>query len=263
MKQLDDKQTKEISLNILKDIASFCDNNNIKYYLTCGTLLGAIRHHGFIPWDDDVDIIMPRGDYERFLNTYNGKYSLCKPSSGMFYYAKVYDPSTVKYEKNLDYKKYKPLGVDIDVFPVDGIVNDEKVIKDKLKKIKALETLLLLSNEPIFYRKNPLKAINRIVPRIIGSKNIVAMIEKLAKEYKYDDSEYVIRFRNTRNGNDTAYKKTVLEPACKVSFEGYEFNAPNDYDAWLRLFYGDDYNELPPVDKRRSSHNNKCYRIED
>ena len=262
-RRLNSDGTKTISLDILVDVAIFCEKNNIKYYLSCGTLLGAIRHKGFIPWDDDVDIMMPRPDYDRFLDTYNNdKYKLCKPSKGRYYYAKVYDSNTIKIEKGVDYKKYQPLGVDIDIFPLDGIVNDEVIIKKLHNKSAKLELLLRLSNQPIFYRKNPLKCINRIIPRIIGSKNIVRMIEKNAQTYKYEDSEYVIRMRNTPNGFTGALKKDVYDPPIKKEFEGHMFYVPRDYDTWLTRFYGD-YMKLPPKEKQIAHHNNDCYMKED
>lgn len=247
-------ECKIISLDILIDVDKFCRENNITYYIGCGTLLGAIRHKGYIPWDDDIDILMPRPDYERFLKEYKGKYKLYKPDDGRLYYAKVYDDNTIKYDIGIDYKKYKPLGVDIDVFPLDGMVNDENIINKLYIKECALETLLRLSNQPVFYRKNPLKAINRIIPRIIGSKNIEKLIEKNAKTYDYDKSDYVIRMRRSTNGFTGALKKDVYNPPVEVEFEGYKFYAPNKYDEWLKRFFGENYMELPPIEKQKSHH---------
>lgn len=260
MKKLSLQECKEISLNILIDIASFCDKNNITYFLSVGTLLGAIRHQGYIPWDDDIDIMMPRPDYNRLLNEYQGKYKLLKPSSGLLYYAKAYDPDTVKYEADTDYKKNKPIGVDIDIFPLDGIVNDKKIIEKLYSRACFLETLLRLSNQPIFLRKNPIKCINRILPRIIGSKNIVKMIEKNAQTYDYDKSDYVIRMRWSPNGFTGALPKSVYEKDY-AQFEGHNFCIPKGYDQFLRAFFGDDYMQLPSEDKR-ITHSFECYRKE-
>ena len=258
-KIIDTDDIRKISLEILINVANFCETNNIRYYLACGTLLGAVRHKGFIPWDDDIDIMMPRPDYNTFLSTYNNQeFKILKPDEGRYYYAKVYDSNTIKYEKGVDYKKYEPIGIDIDIFPLDGIINDEKIINKLHKKSKILELLLRLSNQPIFYRKNPIKVINRIIPRIIGSKNLVKMIEKNAQTYKYENSEYVIRMRNTPNGFTGALKKEVYDLPVKKEFEGYEFFVPRDYDAWLTRFFGN-YMELPPKEKRTRHHNNMCF----
>ena len=259
MKKLSTDEIKKIALDILIDVDRFCIENNITYFLACGTLLGAIKYKGFIPWDDDIDIMMPRPDYERFLSLYkSNKYKVLNPNVGMYFYGKVYDTSTEVIENGIDYKKYSPIGVDIDVFPLDGIVNDEKIIKRKVKKSAFLETLLRLSNQPIFYRKNKLKAINRIIPRIIGSKNIVKLIENNAKEYKYYDSDYVIRYKDTPNGNSCAIEKDVFKPIRK-EFEGNMFNVPEGYDIWLSKFYRKDYLTYMPDEDQRRTHNRLTY----
>lgn len=254
------EEIKKISLDILVDVATFCENNDITYYLACGTLLGAIRHNGFIPWDDDIDIMMPRPDYNRFLKEYNGNYLVFKPDEGMYFFTKVCDKNTIVIEKGIDYKKYDYIGVGIDIFPLDGISSDEKEIERIINKSRFLEMLLRLSNQPIFYRKNPLKAINRIIPRIIGSKNIVKMIEKNAQTYKYDKSDYVIRLKETTNGETHALAKTVYEKDYGI-FEKHTFCIPKGYDLWLRSFYGD-YMKLPPKEKR-ITHPREAYYIND
>ena len=256
MRKLTLDECKKISLDILIDIADFCDKNDITYFLSVGTLLGCIRHKGFIPWDDDIDIMMPRPDYNRLLNEYNGKYELLKPSEGLLYYAKAYDPHTVKYEADTDYKKNKVIGVDIDIFPLDGIVNDKQIIERLYKRACFLETLLRLSNQPIFLRKNPIKCINRIIPRIIGSKNLVKMIEKNAQTYDYDKSDYVIRMRWSPNGFTGALPKSVYNKTYG-EFEGYTFCIPEGYEEFLTAFFGD-YMTLPPEDKR-VVHDFECY----
>ncbi len=258
--KLDIEQIREISLAILVDVADFCDKNKIIYYLACGTLLGAVRHKGFIPWDDDIDIMMPRPDYNRFLNEYDGKYKVLYPEEGRCFYAKVYDDSTVVYEKGIDYKKYKPIGIDIDIFPLDGIIKDEETVKKIMRKSNKLETLLRLSNQPVFYRNNRLKAINRIIPRIIGSKNLVKLIEKNAQTYDYNKSDYVIRVKNSVNGSTGAISKEHYGIE-KLVFEGHEFNVPSGYDLWLRKFFGN-YMELPPENERRI-HIKDCFRKSD
>ena len=261
MRELSKQECKEISLDILIDIADYCQKNNLTYYLSVGTLLGCIRHKGFIPWDDDIDIMMPRGDYRKLIDNYDGKYKIIDPHSGILYYSKAYDPRTVKYEPGVDYHKHKPYGVDIDIFPLDGIVNDKEILEKMYKKDRFLELLLRLSNQPIFLRKNPLKAINRIIPRIIGSKNIVRMIEKNAMRYDYETSDYVMRMRWSPHGFAGALPKEVYDIAYG-EFEGHKFIIPKGYDLWLRTFFGDDYMVLPPEDKR-TTHYSKCYLLED
>ena len=249
MRKLSLEECRKISLDILIDIAEYCEKHDLRYFLSVGTLLGAVRHKGFIPWDDDIDIMMPRPDYIRLIKEYDGKYKVLNPADGYLYYSKAYDPNTVKYEPGTDYKKYEPLGVDIDIFPLDGMINDKEVMDKLYKRGCFLEMLLRLSNQPIFYRKNPIKCINRIIPRIIGSKNLVKLIEKNAMTYDYDSSDYVIRLRQSPNGFTGILPKDVFEKDYG-EFEGHRFVIPKKYDVFLRAFFGDDYMELPPEDKR-------------
>lgn len=255
------EEQQKISYSILCDVADFCEAHSIKYYLACGTLLGAIRHEGFIPWDDDVDIFMPRPDYNRFISEYNNKqYKVLTPSKGMFYYTKVFDPKTIKQERSIDYTKYEPIGIDIDIFPLDGMINDEEELKTILKKVERLEAFLRLSNQPIFYKKGIRKAFNRVFARIMGSKRIIKMIENISQKYDYNKSEYVCRIRNSANGfTGILHKKDFDEPILK-RFEDREFYVPKNYDKLLTNFYGD-YMKLPPEDRRHSSHNGICYKI--
>lgn len=254
-------ECKKISLDILIDIADYCEKNNLRYFLSVGTLLGAIRHKGYIPWDDDIDIMMPRPDYKKLIENYDGKYAILKPSTGMLYYAKAYDKDTIKYEPGTDYKKYKPIGVDIDIFPLDGMVNDKQILDKLYKRDCFLEALLRLSNQPILAKKNPVKIAYRILARIIGSKNLVKMIEANAQTYDYDSSDYVVRMRYSPNGFTGALKKEVYEKDYG-EFEGHRFVIPKGYDTFLKAFFGEGYMSLPKPEDR-VTHEFECYRIEE
>ena len=132
MQRIDSKELKKIQLEILDAATSFCEQNGIRYWLDCGTLLGAIRHKGYIPWDDDVDLGMLREDYDRFLtlfNRENSKYKfVCIENSPDFYLAhgKVCDTETLLYEP--DENGYK-LHVNIDIFVYDNAPNDDGEIE--------------------------------------------------------------------------------------------------------------------------------------
>lgn len=151
MQEIGTEELKKVELNILKDVANFCDKNGIKYFLCGGTLLGAVRHGGFIPWDDDVDIAMPRDDYDKFLILYNNKESIYrvnsieinsnwhKPS------ARVEDNQTILIENTMK-KKYRKQHAFIDVFPIDGIPSNESNEKIFLLQQKILWLLVNASS---------------------------------------------------------------------------------------------------------------------
>jgi lipopolysaccharide cholinephosphotransferase len=132
MRTITQDELKSIQLDLLQKTADFCEANGIRYFLCGGTLLGAIRHKGYIPWDDDIDIVMPRPDYERFCKTFNQPDSVYKVKSLLTHpdyacaFAKVYDNRTML--KELHYKGVH-FGVYIDVLPVDGVKDSAQIKK--------------------------------------------------------------------------------------------------------------------------------------
>ena len=127
MKEISFEESKKLELDILLAVADFCNKNNLTYFLAYGTLIGAIRHKGFIPWDDDIDIQMPREDYNKFIETFSHeRYKTIAPGTPLskHSFVKVIDTETVKIEAHKKYKKGF-LGVDIDIFPLDGTPSDE------------------------------------------------------------------------------------------------------------------------------------------
>jgi lipopolysaccharide cholinephosphotransferase len=137
----DIKELREIQMGILDDVHRFCEEQGLRYSLSSGTLIGAVRHQGYIPWDDDIDIYMLRSDYERFLKSYhdqNGHYRVLNPKKEDHYYytfAKVVDQRTKMVEKETE--GYE-IGVYIDVFPVDYVPDDMKE-RERIFQLKKLE----------------------------------------------------------------------------------------------------------------------------
>ena len=132
MKQINIEEIRKLQISILLYVHEFCKKNNIRYSLSGGTLLGAVRHKGYIPWDDDIDIMMPRPDYERFVNEFNENRKdveykvICSYNDSQFFqpFAKVVNTKTFLKET---YKRpVAQMGVYIDVFPIDGLPNDEQ-----------------------------------------------------------------------------------------------------------------------------------------
>lgn len=263
MKEIPREESRKIMLDILIDIADFCDKNSVTYYLSSGTLIGAIRHQGFIPWDDDIDIEMPRPDYEKFIELYreNGKYAICAPleKNSIYFYAKVYDKQTIKYERGIDYTRFQPLGVDVDVFPIDG-QPDENHFEDfvrqtemRVKLFKMFSLAISTSQASVSFKGKALKMICRVI-----SKNLFCRLYiKSASRYSFDDSS-MVGFISPYSKYSNRHRKEVFLDKVKVVFEGLEFYAPIGYDEYLRNIYGD-YMQLPPVEQQQTHHTNNIY----
>lgn len=249
------EQLKEIQLNILREVHSFCEENGIKYFLTYGTLIGAIRHKGYIPWDDDIDICMPRPDYEKFMKTFNGSQERYKFVSYeidrkfLYTFGKVIDTNTELIESS---KIKYPLGINIDIFPIDGIDDDLATLRKQtiLRNLIDLKTVKISKLNS--FKFNVILFIGRIVLSPVPVGFLVNKMITNAKSHLFEESKKVCCVVMGTKLNRPVPKEYFAEQKL-VEFEQYKFYAPIGYDAYLRSVYGD-YMELPPEDKRVSHH---------
>ena len=258
MRAVTDEELKVLSMQILEDVAAFCDAHKVQYYLVCGTALGAVRHNGFIPWDDDIDIGMPRPDYERFLSEYTSlRYCLSTHKTDKNYpyaFAKVCDPRTVLIE-NIEHPC--ALGVYIDVFPIDGLPKDEKARQKHLKRIKW--DLRILSWKRISRAKKVgafHKAVQVAAKAVLSPIPVSSLVERLdsdAKRFAYENSEYVGHLTTVAVWGNDVKQKQVFENPVKHKFETGEFWLPGSYKEYLTLEYGD-FMKLPPIEKQVKKH---------
>jgi lipopolysaccharide cholinephosphotransferase len=260
-KELTMEESRSIMVDILNEVTSFCDSHAIKYYLSSGTLLGAIRHKGFIPWDDDIDIEMPRPDYERFVGLYSksGKYSLICPTdkNSFLFHNKVYDEKTIKIEWGVDYKRFKPLGVDIDIFVIDGQPDNYSIFRKITKQNIDLYRRFALVIAPPYSGKRFWLRFFGYLWKYKGKEFFVNKYLKNAKLYSYEESCYV-GAAGVFSGFKSRHRKEVYNNRIKVEFEGKHYWAPAGYDEYLTDLFGD-YMQLPPVEKRVTHHTNKVY----
>lgn len=270
MREVAIEELKKIELDILVKVASFCENNNINYYLAYGTLIGAIRHNGFIPWDDDVDIVMPRPDYEKFLKEFPSKNDvdyICLISpyneKSIYTYAKVINTNTIKIENGIKYSN-EYLGVDIDVFPMDGQPeNDDeyrKYYNAKAKYYKRYSRLIADENNYNGIKKAIRVAYKLVMRKIMrfDKSEMMKAISRINKAYPYETSRYVGSTSSGVNSIKNRHDKKLFDEFVYVNFEGNKFRAPIGYDKVLKDMFGD-YMQLPPENERVTHHGNKVY----
>lgn len=260
---------KQIELNILKHIKKVCEENSIRYTLFFGTLLGAVRHQGFIPWDDDIDIGVPMPDYLRLMdilendNTYLLKYDI-KDRDYTYFHAKLTDPKTIAFEAN---KPRKPeIGIWVDIFPISGIPEDIP-IKDYLTSLDNANKQVSFSIGSYWrYDSSLLKRMIKTLIRwpkalcmkVRGEKYWKACRRRLYLLRDYDNAERV-GIVPTIYGEKSIYPAQLFERFTMLKFEDEEFSVVEEYDKLLRLCYGD-YMVLPPVEKRKPEHFDAYYR---
>lgn len=246
---------KSIQLGILKEFVSYCDNVGLKYYLAYGTLIGAVRHKGYIPWDDDIDVIMPRPDYERFLSSYkNNRFKIFSPknhSNCPIPYAKLYDDTTlIKERTDIKYT----IGLNIDIFVLDGMPEDKSVARRHIQKccfwlkIIDIKKISLSSNRK--WTRNVILLLLKILVLPFPFSKCISRLVSLSKQYPFEKSSYCSDLSYT---GALYMKKSVFGEGAKAEFEGYEYTIPSDFDSWLRWQYGD-YMQLPPEEQRVTHH---------
>lgn len=252
MKSIALDELKLIQIDLLQKIADFCESQGLRYFLCGGTLIGAIRHKGFIPWDDDIDIAMPRPDYERFLDTFNqsGNYyqvkSLKTDPEYAYSFAKVCDNRTIL--KELHY--VGDIGVYVDVFPADGAKGALQIYI-----IQMLRKFLHTKRANYYKRKTSKKIINTIGKLLLlpfSARQISKWMDKVTRKYPFGSLPHAGVIANPF-GPGEIVDKAVFESDVYQEFEGRNYRVPVGYDTWLRSVYGD-YMQLPPERDRVTHH---------
>ena len=265
---MNDLQKKE--LDLFKAFVRVCEKHNLQYFLVGGSTLGAIRHKGFIPWDDDIDVGMPRKDYDEFVKLqyeFEGTpYFIQNFKSDPCYiynYGKLRDSSTTFIEDR--YKDHRiNHGVWIDIFPIDGFSKEIKPRETFKKKINHIWWQVYLSYLPALRRKVRAKTwFKDILLNIVAglfyifdiahyrNKHVEKFVRKIPLEESVMAGNF-FGFNMKREAMDTK----IFQEFIKVPFEDMEAYVPKDYDTYLRNLYGD-YMTPPPPDKQVGHHYNK------
>lgn len=261
MKKLSAEEVKKVQLEILDVVAEFCKKNDINYWLDSGTLLGAVRHGGYIPWDDDIDIGMLRPDYEKFRKMFNDsntryKFNCIENDMSFLYpFGKVMDTTTYLREAG----EFE-LSVNIDVFCYDNAPDDDKAAKRIFKRRDNLRKLFSLRNNKARPSGNLIRRIvvriARVIIKPVSKGRIIQAIATNARRYEKFDTK---RIGNFLGYNPVLCEADVFKDFELVEFEGKEYYAPVKRHIWLETLYGD-YMVLPPEEKRITHHSYEAYK---
>lgn len=265
------KQLQECFLEIIKDIDRVCEKNDICYMAAGGTALGAVRHKGFIPWDDDVDLLMPHDDLKKFVNIFDSelgeKYEMTSPNSKYYLesmISAVYKKNTLKASFN-SYNTPFPNGIHVDIFPIERVP-----MNPLIRKFKGLTSMILqyIAVSAIFYKfRNKDKKeffyqslagrINYNIRCTVGFFSSLMSYEKWGNafdNYVQWHKESDLWAVPTDMGHYFGHimPKSVYYPTRKMQFEDFMINVPNDTDSYLKNQYGD-YMKIPD-EKDRERH---------
>lgn len=264
--KIEDLQLAE--LKILKEFINVCKKLNLKYFLDSGTLLGCIRHKGFIPWDDDIDVSMPREDYNIFIKEgqklLNGNYFIqnynTEPEFTMNF-SKIRNTNTTFIESSVKNLKINH-GVYIDIFPLDGynprekirnILNEKKIVLYNIQIAKKYNNYI----RPTKTKQKVLEKISDIIYGRSQIKQLLVKKDKIAQKHKYIESKYVCCYSYNNIKPKMSYiPKDYLGNGTVKMFERIPTIVPVKYDMCLKRMYGD-YRKLPPKEERIPHHYNE------
>ena len=263
MTELTLDEQKDVCKNILKKFDAICKNHNLKYSIAYGTLLGAVRHGGFIPWDDDIDVNMPREDYEKLLSL---KYEDDDYKIMNYRYDKNYYYTFSKMKDKRTYIKEpqrgeKDMGVNIDIFPVDYVGDYEKEAEKNIEKgMKNSEIWLRLGSDINVNKGFTPKYAAKLAFRAVT----LPFRKQLLKHYdlyfsKIPKSEYCANFQLNVYGMRECFRTALWDDIIYIPFEDIKVAAYKGYDEYLSCVFGD-YMTPPPEDERISTHPFKAYK---
>lgn len=253
---------KQKYLEMLNYLDGICSDNNLRYYAIGGTFLGAVRHEGFIPWDNDIDVAMPRADYNQFIqivrNDNNPRYTIETPDSDcqeyLYSVSKLYDKTTTLVE-NLKIKIKR--GIYIDVFPMDGIADKQENINSNYRRIdfynKIFATRTCSVRAQRSWWKNLTIILANVIPeKIFSTKKLLIKLDHMCAEKDFDNSQYV-GVLLTQYGTKYIMPRRLFDQSERYKFEDTTIVGVKDYDTYLKMLFGD-WHKLPPEDKRVEGH---------
>lgn len=271
--ELNAEQLKKIEFGLLCGLHAVCQKLNLRYSMSGGTLLGAVRHKGFIPWDDDIDVLMPRPDYDKFIayclnnQTPFGLKSFETDEDYVDMSAKIYDRKTVLVDNDI-FADDKKFGVYIDIFPVDGLGNTYKEAVKAFKSTSFKRNLLIAAQWKKFKKSKthgwyyePFRFAFYVLSRCVNKAKVYKKILKKYEKYDFDKVNFGAVVAGSYRLKEIMPRE-VFSEYILLPFESGEFYALKQYDKYLSGIFGD-YMQLPPEEKRVSHHSFKAYYVEE
>lgn len=253
-------------LEIIDEVDRLCRENDLRYFLIGGSMLGAVRHKGMIPWDDDIDIGMPREDYELFkaiaTEKMSSRYRFVDngiDSEYHYFFGKVYHQETtlVEYED-----PFYLGGVFVDIFPLDGMPESDKRRELHFRNFSMwLQLSRLVSTKNVHSKTAFKRFAEKLIKKIFSLSFCLNVCNRIARRYKFSSSEYVANLGGAWGRKEITHKKNFAF-AEDTDFEGKTLSIPAGYDNILKEVYGD-YMKLPPEEKRVSHHSHFYLNLDD
>lgn len=242
-------------LRILKELDRYCTENGLRYYLGCGTLIGAVRHKGFIPWDDDLDVFMPRPDYMKFVNEYKSDsfslHTIYNDKSHPYNFGRLCSGNVYQV-----FKKQHLLNFGIDVYVLSGAPSSRKdqvkLMNDAFVHLNRVKFLVKLRSALVKRNLWPFKSLE--FPLM---NRELFKAERVFERNAYETSDYIWTF----GGGRLIVKKELYGTPIRLPFEDGSYYAPEHYHEVLVLGYGD-YMQLPPEDQRKPYHGQNFFWVE-
>lgn len=269
MREIDVEEIKQIQLDIVVKIDEFCRKNGIEYFLDGGTGIGAVRHKGYIPWDDDIDISMTRPNYERFVHSFGGydkNLSIYAPELDWSYHAthaNVCDNRTILLE-GANGHLGREIGVKVDVFPIDGTMDSYVCSVMRHKFLRMVTNIMSRKRRDMSmtWRKNKWNYFTCLFVRtlfyFISYTTLQKLVHRIAMQYPFETSNYAYDVVSPVYKRPVHCRRETYEQYIDVPFEGHTLRALKDYDTYLTDLYGD-YMQLPPIEQRVGHHGFTAY----
>lgn len=268
-REIGSEEMRRVQIEMLDALVDFCEKHHLTYYLSGGTLLGAVRHKGFIPWDDDIDVNMPRPDADRLIELTGGKLNdhveIAAPFGPVPHavgFMRLCDKRYILNSRSRDGKASYYTNLFVDIFPIEGLPTDRKKVRRHYWIASGLITMRKLAYFQGVSGRMQLTKVLRLMARpiakLMGYRFWNRLLLNTARKYKYDECDYVgVVTSNFHTVEEYIEREGYGEPV-KVEFEGKLYNAPANTHKYLANLYGD-YMKLPPVEERGDHHRFRVY----